>query len=95
MNDIVKLENQMNYGEELTNIIKNLYGIAKRENITPRQLWLPSIPKEIYLMEIIKKYNYTAVPYQINPLIGEYDMPASQFQKMLTIDFTNTGNLIF
>lgn len=94
INDQVKLGNQIDYGEELTNIVKNLYEIAKRENIFPHQLWLPSISKEIYLMDIVKKYNYSAQPYFINPLIGEYDLPAHQQQKMLTVDFTNTGNLI-
>jgi len=92
--DIVKQENQVDYGDQLNNIVKNLYSIATRENINFKQLWLPSIPKEIYLMNTINKYKYTPKPFEINPVIGEYDHPAAQLQKVLTVDFTNTGNLL-
>lgn len=92
--DTVKVDNQVNYGDQLTNIVKALYEISKRENIHTRQLWLPSIPPEIYLINTIKKYGYKPQPYLINPVIGEYDIPASQLQNVLSIDFTNTGNLI-
>lgn len=92
--DTIKIESQVNYGDQLTNIVKSLYEISKRENINTRQLWLPSIPPEIYLINTIKKYSYKPQPYLINPVIGEYDIPASQLQNILTIDFTNSGNLI-
>jgi len=45
-------------------------------------------------MNTIKKYQYSPQPFIINPIIGEYDNPSAQLQKMLTIDFTNTGNLL-
>ena len=92
--DTVKKDNQVDYGDQLNNIVKTLYNIATRENIKFRQLWLPSIPKEIYLMNIIKKYQYNVKPYEINPIIGEYDNPAAQLQKLLTVDLTNTGSLL-
>lgn len=94
VNEVVKVDNQVNYGDQLTNIVKALYEVAKRENINTKQLWLPSIPPEIYLIDTIKKYGYKHQPYLINPVIGEYDIPASQVQKILNIDFTNSGNLI-
>lgn len=93
VNDL-KMANMVNYGDQLTNIVKNLYSIAKRESISFHQLWLPNIPKEIYLSNTIKKYNYQTKPYFINPVIGEYDLPTEQLQKLLTIDLTNDGNLI-
>lgn len=94
VNDTVKQENNINLGDQLTNIVKYLYNIAKRENIQFKQLWLPSIPKEIYLSNVIDKYKYSSVPYQINPLIGEYDDPTTQYQNLLTVDLTNNGNLL-
>ena len=94
INDTVKQDNIVNLGDQLTNVVKYLYNIAKRENITFRQLWMPSIPKEIYLSNVIAKYKYQATPYQINPLIGEYDDPTTQYQNMLTVDLTNNGNLL-
>lgn len=94
VNDAVKIENTINLGDQLTNLVKYLYDIAKRENIEFNQLWLPNIPKEIYLSNIINKYKYQEKPYVINPVIGEYDDPATQYQNILTVDLTNTGNLL-
>ena len=94
INDVVKLENTVDLGDQLTNIVKYLYDIAKREKIQFKQLWLPSIPKDLYLSNVIDKYKYQPVQYQINPIIGEYDDPTTQYQNMLTVDLTNNGNLI-
>lgn len=94
INDKAKENLEKDYGDQLTNIVKYLYNIALRENLEFKSLWLPSIPKEIYISNLAKKYNYVAHPYEINPLLGEYDIPTEQLQKLLTIDFTNTGNLI-
>lgn len=92
--DNVKETSEKDYGDQLTNIVKTLYNIALREKIEFKQLWLPSIPKEIYLANLVKKYNYRSEPYEICPVIGEYDLPKEQLQKLLTINFTTTGNLI-
>ena len=82
------------YGDQLTNIVKYIYNLGKRENIVTNQLWLPSIPKVIYLNDLKNKYHYEATPYVIAPLIGEYDDPVNQLQNKLTIDLTNKGNLV-
>lgn len=94
VNDTVKVSEQSDLGDQLTNIVGTLFHIAEREKIEFKQLWLPSIPTEIYLSNIINKYKYQAKPYCIDPVIGEYDNPKQQKQGLLTIDFTNTGNLI-
>lgn len=94
INDIVKVENTTNLGDQLTNLVKYLYDISIREKINFNQLWLPNIPKEIYLSNIINKYQYSEKPYIINPVIGEYDDPATQYQNILTVDLTNNGNLL-
>ena len=83
-----------NNGDQLTNIVKYLYDLSIKNNIKKQQLWLDSIPEEIYLFNLIKKYNYTAKPYMIDAIIGEYDDPARQKQGLLKIDLTNTGNLL-
>ncbi len=94
VNDIVKNDNTINLGDQLTNIVKYLYDIAKRDNIAFNQLWLPSIPGELYLSNVINKYNYHEKPYIINPIIGEYDDPATQFQDILTVNLTTTGGVL-
>lgn len=94
INETIKTDQSQQLGDQLTNIVKALYNLALRENISFKQLWLPSIPPEIYLSNLVEKYHYQATPYEINPLIGEYDVPANQFQDQLTINLTHNGNLL-
>ncbi|MGM9877630.1 MAG: type VII secretion protein EssC [Bacilli bacterium] len=81
-------------GDQLTNIVKYLYDLANKNNLKRQQLWLDSIPEEIYLSNLLKKYNYLPKAYIIEPIIGEYDDPARQKQGLLKIDLTNTGNML-
>ena len=84
----------VNLGEELINIVKYLSNIAQEENIKVRPLWLSKIPECIYVINLIKKYNYQKEEYVLNPVIGEYDVPKMQEQRLLTINLTNKGNAI-
>ena len=86
--------NKVNYGDQVTNIVKYLYNIGINNGIKQRQLWLDSIPEEIYLSNLIEKYKYTAKPYVMDAIIGEYDDPAAQHQGLLSVDLTNTGNTL-
>ncbi len=89
--DLTKVANN---GDQLTNIVKYLYNIAQTNNIKTRQLWLDSIPAEIYLSNLIEKYNFKTKPYVIDAIIGELDNPSAQTQSLLSVDLTNTGNLL-
>ena len=89
-----KVESSENHGEQLTNIVKNIYNIADREKMNSKSMWLPSLPADLYLSTLIKKYKYTAKKYYVNPLVGEYDDPERQFQGKYEIDFTKNGNLL-
>lgn len=81
-------------GDQLTNIVKYIVDISKKQKIKTRKLWLSSIPDVIQLDGIVEKYDYKAEPYIIKTAVGEYDNPAAQIQGLLTIDFTNVGHLI-
>ena len=94
INNKIKPENQVDNGEQLTNIVRSLYEIAKRDNIVSKSLWLPSLNPTLYIADLIKKYNYQTEPYDLNILIGEYDDPEHQFQDKLTIDLTTCGNIL-
>lgn len=85
---------EANYGEELINIVKYLSGIAKEDNIKTRPLWLSRIPECIYIIDLIKKYSYQKSKYVLNPIIGEYDVPTMQQQRILTIPFYQKGNAL-
>lgn len=82
------------YGDQLTNIVKYIVNIAKKEKIKIKKLWLSSISEIIYIDELKDKYDYIAKPYQINPIIGEYDNPSAQTQGLLTFDLTNVGSAL-
>ncbi len=92
--ELTKADNSKDYGDQLTNIVKYIYTVGEREKIVTNKLWLDAIPGEIYINDLKEKYAYETKPYKINPIIGEYDKPASQEQKLLTLDLSNNGNTI-
>ncbi len=95
INNTVKTEKNIEEkGDQLTNIVKYLYDIGVKQNIKTKQMWLENIPSEIFLNALEKKYGYKTNPYQINPVIGEYDNPEGQSQGLLTLDLTNVGNVL-
>lgn len=81
-------------GEELLNIVKYLSQIAKEQNIKCKPLWLEKIPEDIRVETLATKYNYVKEDYIINPIIGEYDVPSKQEQKLLTLPLTKEGNAL-
>lgn len=79
-------------GDQLTNIVKYLDKLAKRQNIKENQLWLDPIPENIFIKTIRNKYSVKPEPNIINPIIGEYDDPFNQLQDVLTLNLTEEGN---
>lgn len=81
-------------GEELLNIVKYLQQIALDENIKCKPLWLEKIPSYINIIELINKYNMENKEFVIDIPVGEYDVPKQQSQRLLTVPFTEKGNLL-
>ena len=81
-------------GEELTNIVNYISSLAITQKINCRPLWLERIPEQIFVDNLIKKYNYQKEPFNINPIIGEYDNPNMQSQHLLTMPLTKEGNAL-
>ena len=92
--DMPKSEVKKAHGEELSNIVNYLYNLAKKENITVRQLWLEKLSSIILIDNLKKKYNYIKQNFIINPVIGEYDNPKFQKQGIYTLDLTHKGNAV-
>ena len=63
-------------------------------NFKIKQLWLERIPNEIYLDNLVTKYDYKKKDYNIIPVIGEYDDPFNQSQELLTLPLNCEGNTI-
>ena len=81
-------------GDQLTSIVKYIYQLAEHENIRAEQLWLDSIPENIYIEDIRKKYKVKDKENNICPVIGEYDDPFNQQQGVVNVNFTGDGNTI-
>ena len=92
-NDIGDANTQnKNLGDELTNIVKYLSNLAVINNISSKQLWLDKIPENIYVDDLIKKYNFKSD--NICAIIGEYDDPLNQKQGLLKLEFNSDSNTI-
>lgn len=84
--------------KQLDTITDYLQRIASEEGIAARPLWLDPIPEVIVLSNLATKYpeRYAecSKKYIIEPVIGEYDDPASQKQGLLSLPITEDGNTI-
>ena len=79
-------------GEELPNILKYIIETASKENVKVKRLWLDRIPDDIYINKLKTKYPYQKIPFSLNPIIGEYDVPSEQRQGLLTLPISTEGN---
>ena len=79
-------------GEELGNVLKYIIQISKENNITTKQLWLEKILPEIFVDNLVQKYEYKAEKFILNPIVGEFDDPNNQRQGLVTLNLTNDGN---
>ncbi len=92
VNEEVKKEEEVSYGDQLSNIVKYVHGLAEREGISNHNLWLDKIPETIYYNDLINKYEITNKPFVIDSVIGEYDDPSNQSQGMVVLPINKCGN---
>ena len=79
-------------GEELNNVLNCIINVCKDNNLKADKLWLEKIMADIFVDNLVKKYDYHEEPFKLNPVIGEFDDPNNQRQDLLTINLTNDGN---
>lgn len=92
--DVIKQDQeQKNYGDQLTNVVKYLQKIAVDDKRVLKKLWLPSLEKTIMHADLIKKYNFS-YDDGYGAVIGEYDAPWSQKQDIICLDLLKQGNLL-
>ncbi len=92
LSDVKEVQVVKNQGDELSNIMKYICDLAKKENVKARNLWLDAIPGDIYVDEITRKYNFS--DETVTAIIGEYDAPSKQYQDILTLPFDEDGNTL-
>lgn len=89
---VIKIEDSE--GDQLTGIVRYMYELAEQNNIRTNQLWLDTIPENIYVKNLRKKYHVETKKNLIEPIIGEYDDPYNQRQGVVTLPITKEGNAI-
>lgn len=82
------------FGEELPNILQYIVKAADDKSLVADKLWLDPIPKEIFVNNLIKKYNFKPEKWHLKAIIGEYDDPNNQKQALLTLDFKDSANTL-
>lgn len=83
-----------NEGDQLSNIVKYIYQLAKQEEIKTKPLWKENIPEIIYLDDVRKKYKVKKEKNIVKPLIGEFDDPYNQRQGPVELNLSKNGNTI-
>lgn len=77
---------------QLDAITMYIADLAKGEGFSQRMLWFPSIPAVIIVDDLIRKYSFVA-GNELMPVVGEYDVPNQQKQELLTLHFSQGGNV--
>lgn len=90
IDDEVQVQKTEDLGDELSNILKYITKVADKLNVRAENLWLDAIPGDIYLEDIVKKYEFSSE--QVTAIIGEYDDPSNQKQGILTIPLDQDSN---
>ncbi|MCM1191148.1 MAG: type VII secretion protein EssC [Butyrivibrio sp.] len=80
-------------GRQIVRIMEYLDRLAKDEGIRERQLWMPEIPEDIRVDALMEKYSFRA-DGGLRAVIGELDDPYTQSQRLLDVNFAETGNVL-
>lgn len=92
MAEVKEVQSTSDNGDELSNIMKYICSLADKEQIKAKNLWLDSIPANIYVDDIVNKYNYKND--EVTVVLGEYDAPSKQYQDILTLTLNDEGNTL-
>ena len=75
---------------QLVAIVRYLSDIAKQDEITQKELWMPALPKTLEFRDFTKLYREEE-PFSV--ALGRIDDPANQKQYLWTLDFLHLRHL--
>ena len=81
-------------GDQVTAILKSIVDVSNLANKKAKKLWLENIGSEIFINDLISKYNITYEPYNIKAIIGEFDAPEKQTQGLVRYNLLEDGNTV-
>lgn len=103
-NELYKTSSKINKSDseetQLSAIVDYISEYSKSQGIKPLQLWLPPLPKEIYLYDIDKRPGgfdgrvWQPCEEWLDPIIGMYDEPERQYQGILDLNIGANGHFI-
>lgn len=85
---------------QLSAIVDYIDKYSKSQGIIPLKLWLPPLPKELFIEDLDKRPGgFDGKQWQpcidwLSPVIGLYDEPERQLQNILEINFGQNGHFV-
>ncbi len=85
---------------QLSAVVEYIDSYSKKEGITPLKLWLPPLPKELYVEDIDKRMGgfngeeWKSCMDMLDPIVGLYDEPERQMQNVVDVNFGKNGHLL-
>ncbi len=77
---------------QLVKVREYIIGIA--QNIQARQLWLAPIPAKLSVRALYEEYDEQPGKNKIAPVIGKWDDIVNRKQSVMTVPFSDEGNLL-
>lgn len=78
---------------QLQEITRYLTALCEKEGVFADRLWLDPIPGVIYTYALEKKYGFKHEHDRLSVVVGEYDVPQKQSQRILALS-PQDGNII-
>ena len=92
---IMNLPEKTGSTKQIVEILQYVSDMAKEEGIGNHDLWLPPLPEVIDSNLLAQKYHYDGDKgYCLNPVVAEMDNPFNQCQEILTVPFSEQGNVL-
>lgn len=85
---------------QLSAVVEYINDYSKREGIVPLKLWLPPLPKELYVGDIDKRIGgFDGKEWKpcmdiLDPIVGLYDEPEKQMQNVVDVNFGKNGHFL-
>lgn len=85
---------------QLTAIVDYINKYSKKQGIIPLKLWLPPLPKALYLDDVEKRVGgfngkeWESCMEWLDPIVALYDEPEKQSQNTLDVNFGQNGHFI-
>ena len=94
-NDIIKKENSTSDGSnQLLSTINYIDNLSTKEEYEPYKIILDALPSNLYIANLIKKYDFKAKLNKVYGLVGEYEDIENNKYELLTVNLASNTCII-